>query len=101
MAKKNQELNNDTKTILTVVLLFLFYPAGLVLMYKWMDWPKWLKILVTVPVLFFFLWIFGILATVMLVAINPQAQIDKGRMYQQQKQQMMYSPTPASNYLYK
>jgi ABC-type multidrug transport system fused ATPase/permease subunit len=50
MAKKptqSNELSQDTKTIITIIALIFAYPAGLVLMWIWMDWARWLKILLT------------------------------------------------------
>jgi hypothetical protein len=48
---ENTELSNDTKTIITVLCLFLFYPLGLILTWVWMRWPKWLKVIITLPLL--------------------------------------------------
>ena len=48
---KQQELSYDIKLVLTLVLLFLIYPVGLILMFKWMNWPKWLKIILSLPVI--------------------------------------------------
>lgn len=46
-----EELTYDTKTIITVLLLVTVYPIGLILVYKWMQWPKWLKIVLAVPLI--------------------------------------------------
>ena len=51
----NDELSYDAKTIITIVLLIGFYPVGLVLMYLWMRWPVWLKVLLTLPLVPFVL----------------------------------------------
>jgi len=56
---ENTELNYDTKTLLTVLLLVLVYPVGLVLMLMWMKWPGWLKFLIGLPV-FLIVVIFGL-----------------------------------------
>ena len=48
MAKK-QEMSDDTKSIITVLLLAFAYPIGLIMMYVWTKWPGWVKALVTVP----------------------------------------------------
>src|SRR3989344_7604135 len=59
---KQQELSYDTKLVLTLVLLFLLYPVGLILMFKWMTWPKWLKVLLSLPVvIFIFAFVFMII----------------------------------------
>ena len=48
---KQQELSYDTKLVLTLVFLFVLYPVGLILMFKWMNWPKWLKFILSFPVI--------------------------------------------------
>ena len=63
MAK--QELSYDVKFVTTLILLFVFYPVGVVLMYKWMKWPTWLKTLIVLPLVLFTLifimaFVFGI-----------------------------------------
>jgi membrane protein YdbS with pleckstrin-like domain len=35
------------KVILTCLFLFFFSPFGIILMWIWMRWPIWLKVLVT------------------------------------------------------
>lgn len=45
----NNELSYDTKTIIVILTLIFVYPIGVVLMLVWMDWNKWFKILLSVP----------------------------------------------------
>ena len=49
---KQKELSYDAKFVITLVLLFVLYPVGLILMFKWMTWPKWLKWIIAFPVVF-------------------------------------------------
>lgn len=64
------------KTALTIILLILFWPVGVILMFVWMKWPAWLKILLVVlPILL--IGVLAVLVAVTLVAINPAAQIKK------------------------
>jgi len=53
MIKKENgyELSYDTKTLITVILLVTVYPVGLILMFAWMRWDKWIKILILLPFL--------------------------------------------------
>jgi hypothetical protein len=55
MAKKvkKQDLSDDTKLILVLLFLFVLYPVGAILMWVWMDWPKWLKVLIALPIFIF------------------------------------------------
>lgn len=46
---KNQEMSQDTKTIVTVLLLAFAYPIGLIMMFVWTKWPVWVKTLVVLP----------------------------------------------------
>jgi hypothetical protein len=45
---------DQTKTIVTILCLLFVTPIGIVLMWIWMkNWPKWLKIIITLlPLLF-------------------------------------------------
>jgi protein-S-isoprenylcysteine O-methyltransferase Ste14 len=56
---KTQEISEDTKTLITVLLLVFAYPVGLVMMFVWTKWPGWVKVLIVLPfvvgTLFFFL----------------------------------------------
>lgn len=42
-------LGYDVKTMITVFLLVMAYPVGLVMMFVWMKWKGWVKFLVTLP----------------------------------------------------
>lgn len=63
--KSAGEMSEDTKTLITVLLLLFAYPIGLVLMFIWTKWPKWLKIILTLPI---FLAIFAIIMAVFIAA---------------------------------
>jgi len=62
------ELSYDTKTLLTVFMLVTLYPVGVVLMFKWMIWPDWLKILVVLP--FILLAAIGFFIAVLAIALT-------------------------------
>lgn len=62
----SKKLSYDTKTIITVVLLVSFYPAGVFFVYRWMDWPTWLKVLITLPL---------ILGAVAFIILGPLAAL--------------------------
>lgn len=47
-----RETSDDTRTIVTVLLLIFITPIGLLLMWFWSRWKAWVKILVTIVVLF-------------------------------------------------
>ncbi|QQG40819.1 MAG: hypothetical protein HYV37_00655 [Candidatus Levyibacteriota bacterium] len=57
MASKqsNTEISEDTKTIITVLLLLFVFPVGLFLMYRWTNWSSRVKTLIslslTLPIL--------------------------------------------------
>lgn len=47
----SDSLSYETKTIIVILSLFFFWPAGIILMWLWMHtWPAWVKILVTLPI---------------------------------------------------
>ena len=41
--------SNDTRTLVTVLLLIFVYPIGVILAWFWSKWKAWIKILVTLP----------------------------------------------------
>lgn len=44
-------MSHDTKTLIVILLLIFTYWIGLIFMWLWMKtWPKWLKIILTLPV---------------------------------------------------
>jgi ABC-type sulfate transport system permease component len=73
MANKDTT-SDDTKTIVTVLLLLFVYPVGVVVMWFWTKWKTWVKLLVSLPLLFIPLLIFG---AALLAAINPQGATEK------------------------
>lgn len=70
----NGGLSDDTKTLITVLLLVFVYPVGLIMMFVWMKWRWWVKLLVAFPVT---LGILAFVAMGMLIALNPAEQIRK------------------------
>lgn len=74
-----QQMDSNTKTIITVLLLLFAYPIGLIPMWFWTNWPKWVKWLISVFIIIPFL---GILAAIVLVAVNPLGQIQKAQKAQ-------------------
>ena len=69
-------MSEDTKTIITVILLVCAYPIGVIFMWFWTRWPKWVKVVLTLPVV---LAILGIIAAISLVALNPSKQIIRAK----------------------
>ena len=90
--------SEETKTIVTVLLLIFAYPIGLIVAWVWPKWRWWVKLLISIPVVFFIL---AILSVFTLIAINPAAQIQKAakaqymnecvKMYTQQECEDEYS----------
>ncbi len=72
MARKKSEMSQDTKTIITILLLVFAYPVGLIMMFVWMDWKWWVKTLVLLPVISFVLIMISALSV-----IKPAIQINK------------------------
>lgn len=62
--------SNDTKTLVTVLLLIFLYPIGVIVMMLWTSWKLWVKLLVGFPFVIIFV---GLVAVALLSAINPQA----------------------------
>ncbi len=75
----NQGMSYQTKTIIVVLLLLFAYPLGVIFMFLWMKWPKWVKILITLGLFIIALPIIGIIAAVILVAVNPNKALMQAR----------------------
>jgi uncharacterized protein (DUF983 family) len=71
---------DNTNSILTLLLLFFVYPIGVVVMWLWTSWAKWVKILVTLPVILIILFgvLFGIGAS-----LNVGEQVKKAECVKQ------------------
>lgn len=86
----NQGMSHDTKTLIVILLLVFVYWIGLIFMWAWMKtWPKWLKILITLPV---FLSILFILFFLYVIFKNP-SQITYNNERLANEQPVLVSPT--------
>lgn len=64
----NQEHDTGTRTIVTVLVLLFAYPIGILLMWSWTKWPKWVKFLITLPII---LAIVGIALAILVATKDP------------------------------
>lgn len=80
-----------TKKWIVILLLIFFYPFGLIFMWVWMkSWSQTLKIVLTVLPLITLV-ILSFVSAILLVVINPKAQLEKA---QQQASVPTLTPTP-------
>ncbi len=64
--------DNQSRVFIVVIALLVFYPVGLVLMWMWMkDWSKWVKILLSLPILFIIFWLVAFSAMFIFVLTHP------------------------------
>lgn len=75
--KKQSGLSEDTKTLIVILLLVFAYPVGLILMWMWMDWAKWLKIILSLPVILMSLVLLIMIAAGIMATVNLTSQTDK------------------------
>lgn len=55
----SEEISYETKLIIVILLLLFVYPIGVIFMWLWMrEWPAWLKVIISLPI------ILGILAII-------------------------------------
>jgi phage-related holin len=87
-------VSEDTKAIITVLLLVLLYPVGVIVMWFWTRWPLWLKILLGLPIV---LLITGMLAAMLLIAINPRKSFEAAKM---RSQNVTVTPITSPSVLY-
>ncbi|MCX6783997.1 MAG: hypothetical protein NT141_02930 [candidate division WWE3 bacterium] len=88
----------DTRTIVTILLLIFVYPVGFALMWFWAKWKKSIKALVTcitcLPILIAIIFFFG---SILLVAINPKEALNRANQMQQQQLQNSEQNLPLNN----
>lgn len=91
-------MSQDTKMIIVILLLVFFMPVGIILMWLWMTWPKWVKILITlIPIFFILIWMafMALIFSVIFTSIK-NAPSSSTRTYQYNNEQMVYpSSTPS------
>lgn len=83
-------MSHDTKTLIVILLLLFAYGIGLIFMWLWMKtWPKWLKIVLTLPVFIYVL-------ILVFFAYNVLTNLDKSKeMAETVNQQTVSTPTPS------
>ena len=91
-SKTKEGLSEDTKAIVVVLLLIFIYPIGLLLTWFWVKWSAWVKVLLTIPLIFI-----AIAVSSVISAANPGRQLDKvecratcQRISEQDKQQRCF-----------
>ena len=78
---ENEDKNNGLiKTIITVILIIIAWPIGIILMWVWTGWKKWLKLLITGIGCLAFLALFGTAILGFISSfINTSGSIEKAK----------------------
>jgi len=82
-------LSYDVKTIITVFLLVMVYPVGLVLMFMWMKWNKWIKFLIVLPGVLALIIPFFVLTLIGLVVVRTGGDFVKSSEFREMRREMM------------
>lgn len=69
--KPSNGISEDTKTLITVLLLIFVFPIGIILMWVWMKWTVWVKILLTIIAIIPLIIIIGAVSAFLLLLIIP------------------------------
>jgi hypothetical protein len=69
--------SNDTKNIIVILLLLFVYPLGILGMFLWTKWPRWIKVFITLP---FVLSIVAIILFVVFVMTSGRGREYFGKM---------------------
>lgn len=56
----NESISKDTQAIITVILLVFMYPIGFIVMWVWTEWPIWLRLLLSIPVILLIIFLFAL-----------------------------------------
>ncbi|HSX40888.1 MAG TPA: hypothetical protein VLF68_04745 [Candidatus Saccharimonadales bacterium] len=83
----------DTQLIIVVVLLVLAYPFGVIFMWFWMrHWPLWVKLLLSLPMLFLILMFFAVIAFI-IFAVTHHTAANFQQRYRPYRYQYQMPPT--------
>ncbi len=77
--QQSSGMSEDTKAIITILLLIFVFPVGIVMMWVWMKWPVWVKILITFVAIIPLFIIVGAISAIVLVSINPLERTREAR----------------------
>lgn len=94
------EISFETKTVITIILLLFVYPVGLILMWWWMrEWPLWLKLLLSIPLFFAVLALFGMIFIIgALIHSVPSQRAREIQIQERMMQRNLWvTPTDAQN----
>jgi len=96
ITEPTQPSNSDinTRSIIAILLLLFFYPIGLIFMFTMTKWPKWVKLLISVPVI---LVILVIILTLFLITKDPLNRFQKSSTTQEQTTSITPFPTSSLN----
>jgi len=77
--EKDSGVSEDTKTLVTVILLLAAYPIGVVVMYFWMrNWAKWVKSLIALPLIIGFILLILAFLISIFSTLSPSESYRKG-----------------------
>jgi hypothetical protein len=99
-ARSVDEISYETKLTIVILLLLFVYPLGLIFMWAWMrNWPLWLKVLISLPVILGIMGIFfGIFFVSLLIrhAVTDKAFQNMMRDRYQKQYLQQYQITPSA-----
>jgi len=88
-------MSYETKTIIVILTLLFITPVGLILMWIWMKWPTWLKVLITIlPFLFAFLITSFVIWLLAVIFSNKDIQKQMHEQMQQNVTMQISQTTP-------
>ena len=59
LVQTNEEISHDAQAIITVICLIFVYPIGFLVMWLWTEWPIWLRLLLSIPVILLIIVLFS------------------------------------------
>ena len=77
--KISAEIVMGTKDYLAIILLVFFYPLGVLVVDFFTNWPKKVKLIISIPIIFVLVGILAIIASIFFIAAAPSGIIDNSR----------------------
>lgn len=79
-SKKAVKQSSAGQIALTIFLMFVFFPLGILLLIFWIKWGTAEKVVTTILVLIIGLFLWSFVSTAMLVALNPVAKLQEAKV---------------------
>lgn len=73
LVQPSEGISKDAQAIITVLCLIFVYPVGFIVMWVWTEWPIWLRLLLSIPVILLIIVLFSFPTILQSIMSHPTA----------------------------